>query len=96
MLGDESLATFSAWHNVKEIIELVPLLIGKRLSTKLDIESFKFSESVLKAVQEGVIEIPLMEISATSIRHRIRKNLPCDHLVPKEVLTIIKKNRLYF
>lgn len=41
------------------------------------------------------IKTPIMEISATDIRNRLAKGLPCAHLVPHKVLDYIFKNGLY-
>ena len=49
---------------------------------------------VVKREKKGV-EIPLMEISATRIRDRLKKGLYCGHLVPRKVLDYIDENQLY-
>lgn len=45
--------------------------------------------------QEGKIKTPLLEISGTQIRDRIKKHLYCGHLVPGKVLDYISENQLY-
>ena len=45
--------------------------------------------------KEGETPISIMEISSTTIRDRLRKGLPCSHLVPHKVLDYIFKNDLY-
>jgi nicotinate-nucleotide adenylyltransferase len=39
--------------------------------------------------------IPLMEISSTRVRERIREGKYCGHLVPAKVLDYIRQHRLY-
>lgn len=45
--------------------------------------------------KEGENPIPIMEISSTLIRERLKSGLPCVHLVPYKVLDYIFKNDLY-
>ncbi len=95
ILGDESLPTFSKWHNVEEIVTLVPLLVGRRLKKPPDLSQYGYSNQVLESVSRGLIETPLFEVSATAIRERIKLGLCCHHLLPEGVLKIIHENKLY-
>lgn len=45
--------------------------------------------------KEGETTIPIMEISSTDIRQRLKAKEPCVHLVPHKVLDYIFKNDLY-
>ena len=48
-----------------------------------------------RAPYPGTIELPLMDVSSTDIRHRIRTGQSVDGLVPEPVVTYIKEHHLY-
>ena len=48
-----------------------------------------------RAPYPGTIELPLIDVSSTDIRHRIRTGQSVDGLVPEPVVTYIKEHHLY-
>lgn len=94
LLGDDALAHFDRWKDPEEIIDLAPPLIGAR--QYLNFPSFlSLPQKVLNALEEGWTPLPLMEISATNIRKRLKEKLFCAHLAPAKVLDYIAQHRLY-
>jgi len=94
LLGSDSLPSFHLWHHVDDIVHLIPLLIGCRVGQKNNL-SGEASQKVVESVEKGICEIPLLDISATEIRERLKHNQYCGHLVPETVLTIIHQRQLY-
>lgn len=43
----------------------------------------------------GTLDLPVHDISSTTIRERVRMHMPIDNLVPPAVANYIAKNRLY-
>jgi nicotinate-nucleotide adenylyltransferase len=82
ILGEDSLQQLAKWKEVDELLRLAPPLVGTRLSLP-----------GILPVQP--VKIPVMEISSTEIRARLRRDQFCGHLVPKDVLTLIKQKNLY-
>lgn len=97
ILGEDALLDFAAWKNVDALVKKTPLLIGCRFGAALKekIDSLSLSSTVKEAILKGIIDTTHMEISATSIRKRLRQNLYCGHLVPAKVLDYIYENQLY-
>lgn len=93
MLGEDHLPHFEKWHKVEEIIQLVPLLIAKRQGKSPSPYSQK--KVIKQAIEKGLQETGIMEISATNIRKRLKKGLYCGHLLPQKVLDYIYQNQLY-
>ena len=94
LLGEDAIPSFFYWHLPEEIVKLVPLLIGYRAK----IESYelnKFSYSIRKAIEEGLTQTRLMDISGTDVRKRLMQRLYCGHLVPASVLDYIREHQLY-
>lgn len=48
-----------------------------------------------RAPYPGTIELPLIDVSSTDIRHRIRTGQSIDGLVPEQVTAYIKEHQLY-
>lgn len=94
LMGSDALKQFAQWREYERIAKLVPLLIGSRLPSQSS-SLLLFPEDVKKTIQQGLVEIPQMEISATTIRERLKKGLYCGHLVPGKVLDYIYENQLY-
>lgn len=96
IIGLDSLARFEEWKNAEEIVRRVPLVVGKRIEKDQKTPSFSTNYLIQKAVEKGIVETSVMEISATDIRERINRGLYIEHLVPSKVVDYIYDNHLYF
>jgi nicotinate-nucleotide adenylyltransferase len=101
LIGMDNYNDFSGWKNYKEILELCKVVVINRYTAKnkrtentdniiksscgkpIDYSSFIF------------IDTPIIEISSTEIRNRIKKGLPIKHYTTKSVEKFIVKNNLY-
>lgn len=92
-LGDDALYHFNRWKDPEEIIQLAPPLIGARHSPHFP--QLTLDKELIQALQKGWTAIPLIEISATDVRKRLKDKLFCGHLVPAKVLDYIHTHRLY-
>jgi len=92
LLGKDSLTQFMAWKEPLELIKRISLLIGGRKDVSLPL----FPEDIQAAIEKGMLETTLLEISATQIRERLKKRLYSGHLLPSKVLDFIYLNQLYF
>ncbi len=94
MLGEDALRHFHRWKDVEEIVLLATPLTGSRVTEPLS--SFEMlSPVVQEALRKGMTTIPVMEISSTTIRDRLAKQLYCGHFVPHAVLEYVDRNKLY-
>jgi len=83
LIGADNAAVFDQWKNYDEILEKFNVLCYPR-------ENFpKKSEKFPKI---KFIDAPMINISSTKIRNRLKNNIPCDDLLPKNVLEFIEKN----
>lgn len=90
IIGYDNLVVFDTWKDPREIVKLVKLVVLKR---KLDNsesvgenEFFKFA---------NIIQTPVIEISSSIIRERIKEKKSFDYLVPEKVKKYIVENNLY-
>jgi nicotinate-nucleotide adenylyltransferase len=93
ILGDDSMADFPRWHRVEELVNLIPILVGRRGGHQPFPE--QASPKVLVALHQGFTETHVMEVSGTEIRARLKENLYTGHLISAPVLEYIIDKGLY-
>jgi nicotinate-nucleotide adenylyltransferase len=93
ILGDDSLKGFMQWKDPQAIVDLVPILIGRRSEGSIQWDIFP--PKILQALKDGFTPTRLMAISGTDLRDRLQKGLYCGHLVPSKVMDYIYQNHLY-
>ena len=89
IVGADNILTFDQWQSPEKIIRLATLLVLKRKTRDKPQSTNKFLK---KAVS---LETPRIDISGTIIRERVRKGLPIDFLVPRNVKKYIYDFNLY-
>jgi nicotinate-nucleotide adenylyltransferase len=95
LLGEDVLSQFHDWREPEAVLKLATPLIVARSSSQFP-KLPLLAEPIKKRLQEGWTPAPLMEISATEIRKRLKLNQFCGHLLPAKVLDHIHRHRLYF
>lgn len=90
LIGYDSLLELHTWQNYKDILKKIDFLVGDRLIEKKK----KKLPSFLKG-KVTFFDSPIIEISSTEIRERIKNSLSIKYLVPKEVESYIIKNKIY-
>ena len=87
ILGEDQLIDLAKWKEADNLVRLAPPLIGSRMSEPRIFSGY--SPAMTQAVQQGMTKIPILEISSTVVRERLKKKLFCGHLVPSTVLDYI-------
>jgi len=87
IIGEDNVASFSKWKASNWILENYRVLVYMRTNNNAASEilhtSFHF------------YDLPLLDISSTSIRERIKKELPISFFVTPDVEQYIRFHRLY-
>ena len=86
IIGDDLLSGFESWHLADALALRVRLIVGRRLSSVLPMES-KFPFSPLSN--------SILPISSSDIRNRIKNNKSWRYLVPDSVFQYINDRNLY-
>lgn len=93
IIGEDALAGFPSWHRAGDIIKKVKLLIGTRSCEKSPCcDSYEMQN----AIEKGMTQTRIFDISSSEIRERIQQKKYCGHLLPRKVLDYIYRNRLYY
>ena len=91
IIGEDSLETLGQWREIDRLLELIPFyVLGRPGAKRPDTHS---DQALLERVQR--LETPLLDISSTEIRQRVREGKCIKELVPAGVQTYIAANGLY-
>lgn len=94
LMGSDSYRDLPRWHEPMRLFDHADLLVGLRPKSTFD-EAELARALPPTRVQTTFVDIPLIEISSTEVRHRVSQALPIDYLVPHAVQRYIEANGLY-
>jgi nicotinate-nucleotide adenylyltransferase len=83
LVGADAAIEFPAWRSAERVRELARVVVFSRAGAEPP------------SVGLPLIEIPVVEISSTDVRARVRAGLSVRYLVPEAVADYIAANRLY-
>lgn len=95
--GADSIPELPKWKDIKELLRICRFTILTRPRCELSLATLTnfFSERELARLRRGVLEIPLIDVSSTEIRRRVRAGRPIKYLVPDAVEKYVRRHRLY-
>ncbi|MGA1205691.1 MAG: nicotinate-nucleotide adenylyltransferase [Opitutales bacterium] len=88
IIGSDQLPHLPRWYGIEQLVEKVGFILVRR-------PGFEFSWPGIKGLSLYPVDNPLMEVSATEIRDRIRRGEPVRGMVPPVVDDYIRRNSLY-
>ncbi len=94
ILGGDQAATLPKWHEPEAVLEMAQVAVVER--TNWSRNAVGISVGRLKGAERiRYLEMPIMQVSSTSIRRRVAAGLPIRYLVPDRVANHIGVNDLY-
>jgi nicotinate-nucleotide adenylyltransferase len=95
LIGGDSLRDLPEWNRPQEFIAACSAIgVMRRPRTRIDISQLESKLPGLSAKLEFV-EAPLLEISSTEIRQRVREGGHYRYYLPNAVYEIIQERKLY-
>ncbi len=106
LIGADQLARFHTWHRVTDLLAAVGVAILPRTSVlgppgdtgrdaDLDAVRNHLGEQIFRQFQQALLDTPLIAISATEIRQRVKAGLSIDYYTPVSVVKYIGEHRCY-
>jgi nicotinate-nucleotide adenylyltransferase len=92
LIGADMLNNFPTWREPEAIIQEANVLVVRRPGHVISWETLP---SWLALLHQNVIVAPLIDISATTLRHRVTTGLPIDYFTPSVVARYIAEHGLY-
>jgi len=98
LLGSDSLREIHTWWRAEELVREVELVVFARPGAPLDdLPAFAehFGAAAAERVRTSIVRAPLLEISSTQVRRRVREGRSIRYLVPEAVRRYILDRGLY-
>ncbi len=95
LMGGDSLRDLPQWHAPRDFVAACDALgVMRRPGARFDLAAL---EKALPGIAEKIrlVEAPLIKISASEIRRRLRAGEAVDAVLPPAVIEIITRRRLY-
>ena len=94
ILGGDQAAALGSWHEPEKVLELATVVVFERMSWGRNAIGIKIGR-LPGARQVRYLDMPLIQVSSSAIRRRVRHGLPIRYLVPDKVADYITSNDLY-
>lgn len=98
LMGDDSLDSFAKWKSPERICELaIPLIASRPGFDQVDLSPLSkyVDEARFREIEYHAITSPLIQISSTDLRERIRSGRTVRFLMPRAVEKYIETQKLY-
>ena len=92
LIGADQLAALPRWREPAALLREVNFVVMARPGWAFDWDTLPPD---MRGLQSHVVEAPLLDVSATDIRRRVRSGEGIDHLVPPAVAAYIERHGLY-
>ena len=95
ILGIDALQDFLEWREPERLLDLARLLVVSRPGHDLVVPAEVRAHLARRAARITLHKMPLLEISSTEIRRRLKRGEPIRYLVPDAVERYIRERGLY-
>jgi nicotinate-nucleotide adenylyltransferase len=92
LIGSDAVAELPRWHDLQGLLREIDFVVIGRPGQIIDWQSLP---AELRHLEQSLVIVPQIQISATEIRRRVRNNLAIDFLTPPPVCAYIHERGLY-
>ncbi len=89
LMGADTFADFPHWKEPDEVVSRAQVAVGVRPGCTHDFSSHKYKNDAI------FLHTPLIDISSSNIRHRVRQGKSIQYLVPWAVKIFVESTGLY-
>lgn len=89
LIGSDTLLEIPTWAKGWKILDYCKFIVGIRAGVDIEV----LPKEILKKVI--LFKMPLVDITSSDIRSRVRKNMSIRYLVPDKVKEYIRKHKFY-
>ena len=94
ILGGDQAAALPGWHEPETVLSLATVAVVERTNWSRNAIGIKIGR--LKGAERiRYLDMPMMQVSSSVIRRRVKEGLPVRYLVPDKVANYIGANGLY-
>jgi nicotinate-nucleotide adenylyltransferase len=94
ILGGDQAAALPDWHEPEKVLELATVAVVERVNWSRNAIAVKIAR--LRGTDAvRYLDMPLIQVSSSSVRRRARHGKPIRYFVPEEVVSLIGSKGLY-
>jgi nicotinate-nucleotide adenylyltransferase len=94
ILGGDQAAALPTWHEPDKVLERASVAVFERMSWGRNAIIIKIGR--MPGVERVLyLDMPLIQVSSSAIRRRVREGVPIRYLTPDRVVEYIATNELY-
>ena len=94
ILGGDQAAALGSWHEPEKVLELATVVVFERFSWGRNAIGIKIGR-LPGAQRVRYLDMPLIQVSSSAMRRRVRESWPIRYLVPDKVADYISSHGLY-
>ena len=94
ILGGDQAAALPTWHEPEKVLERATLAVFERMSWSRNAIVIKIGR-LAGARDVRYLDMPLIQVSSSAIRRRVREGVPIRYMVSDKVVEYIATNELY-
>jgi nicotinate-nucleotide adenylyltransferase len=94
ILGGDQAAALPTWHETEKVLEGATVAVFERVSWGRNAIQITIGR-LPGAERVRYLDMPLIQVSSSSVRRRVREGLPIRYLVPDKVASYIETKELY-
>ena len=102
IVGADMIIDLHRWYRVDDLLDICDLIIACRppadiatMKKMLSEKSGQLKLAHIEQISNSIIQTPMIDISSTLIRDRVKQGLSIDFLVPSKVAEYIKTQQIY-
>lgn len=95
MIGQDNVKEIPKWYHAAEFVKEVRFAVASRQTNGHKFEGTDEEKEILKKMHLDFIDTPVIEISSSMIRERVKQGKSIKHLVPDKIEKYIRDNNLY-
>jgi nicotinate-nucleotide adenylyltransferase len=94
ILGGDQAAALASWHEPEQVLERATIAVFERASWGRNAIVIKIGR-LAGARDVRYLDMPMIQVSSSGIRRRVRDGAPIRYLVPDSVASYIEEKALY-
>lgn len=101
LIGADMLEQLHTWSRASEVVDMAGIITAmrspwdRRVPAILEALRGRFRPEQVRRLEDAIVATPLIDISSTEIRGRVRQGSPIRYLVPEGVRAYIRAEKLY-
>ena len=98
IMGSDSLASIRQWHQPRRLLEMVTLVVlqrGADDNIDYNVLAGLASQTQIERIRECRVTMPLIELSSSQLRERVRRGQSIRFRTPRSVEAFINAEKLY-